>query len=236
MRLKAFLHLTVAVLPIALAGCADSASEIRAKYGDISWTPSELMSTPYERGSVHFTAGRFGLAVQQFELAMGQDPDSVEALNGLAASFDHLQRFDLAERYYLRALNQEPGNAQTLNNLGFSYLIQGRYDLALTYLKDALAHDPMNDMLRGNLQQAEASLELVTRDFLASAVGSAEFGDVMGAPQFLSLRTQLAEEPAPSEGDSPNEVHIQVLAAPENIWVERNSATVQTIITTVSLG
>jgi hypothetical protein len=45
------------------------------------------------------------------------------------------------------------------------------------------------------------------------------------------LRTQLAEEPAPSEGDSPNEVHIQVLAAPENIWVERNSATVQTIIT-----
>jgi len=231
MRLKAFLHLTVAVLPIALAGCADSASEIRAKYGDISWTPSELMSTPYERGSVHFTAGRFGLAVQQFELAMGQDPDSVEALNGLAASFDQLQRFDLAERYYLRALNQEPGNAQTLNNLGFSYLIQGRYDLALTYLKDALAHDPMNDMLRGNLQQAEASLELVTRDFLASAVGSAEFGDVMGAPQFLSLRTQLAEEPAPSEGDSPNEVHIQVLAAPENIWVERNSATVQTIIT-----
>jgi hypothetical protein len=231
MRLKAFLHLTVAVLPIALAGCADSASEIRARYGDTSWTAKELTSTHYDRGSLHFTAGRFGLAVKNFEIAIGQDSDSVEAMNGLAASFDQLQRFELAERYYLRALNLEPDNTQTLNNLGFSYLMQGRYDLALTYLKDALAFDPMNKMVRDNLQQAEASLELETRDFLASAVGSAEFGDVMAAPRFLSLHTQLAEEPATSERDGPQEVQIRVLAVPENIWIERSSATVQTLIT-----
>jgi hypothetical protein len=231
MRLKALLHLTVAVLPIALAGCADSATEIRARYGDSSWTPKELTSTPYDRGSLHFSAGRFGLAVKHFEIAISQDPDSVEALNGLAASFDQLQRFELSERYYLRALNRDPENAQTLNNLGFSYLMQGRYDLALTYLKDALAYDPMNDMVRDNLQQAEASLELETRNFLASAVGSAEFMDVGAAPRFLSLHTQLAEEPAPSERDAPQGVQIQVLAVPENIWIERSSATVQTLVT-----
>jgi Flp pilus assembly protein TadD len=85
----------VAVLPIVLAGCADSATEIRARYGDTSWTPGELTSTPYDRGSLHFTAGRYGLAVKHFEIAIAQDSDSVEALNGLAASFDRLQRFDL---------------------------------------------------------------------------------------------------------------------------------------------
>ena len=80
-----------------------------------------------------------------------------------------MRRFELAERYYLRALNLEPENTQTLNNLGYSYLMQGRYDLALAHLKDAIALDPMNDMGRDNRQQAEASLELDTRDFLASA-------------------------------------------------------------------
>ncbi len=231
MRLKAFLHLTVAALPIALAGCADSAIEIRARYGDTSWTAKELTSTHYDRGSLHFTAGRFGLAVKSFELAISQDSDSVEALNGLAASFDQLRRFELAERYYLRALNLEPDNVQTLNNLGVSYLMQGRYDLALTYMKDALAFDPMNRMVRDNFQQAEASFELETRDFLASAVGSAEFGDVMAAPRFLSLQTQLTEDPATSERDASQEVQIQVLAEPENIWIERSSAVVQTLIT-----
>ena len=229
MSFKSLLKLTVATLPIALAACADSASEIRARYGDSTWTAEELTSTPYDRGRLHFTAGRFGLAVQQFELAIGQDPDSVEALNGLAASFDQLQRYELAERYYLRALNLDPENAQTLNNLGFSYLMQRRYDLALAHLQDAYAFDPMNDMVRDNLQQAEAGLELDSQDFLASAVGSAEFGDVAAAPRSLTLRTQ--EHEGQGDGEDPALVRIEALAARDDIWVERSSAVVQTLVT-----
>ena len=229
MSFKSLLKLTVATLPIALAACADSASEIRARYGDSTWTAEELTSTPYDRGRLHFTAGRFGLAVQQFELAIGQDPDSVEALNGLAASFDQLQRYELAERYYLRALNLDPENAQTLNNLGFSYLMQRRYDLALAHLQDAYAFDPMNDMVRDNLQQAEAGLELDSQDFLASAVGSAEFGDVAAAPRSLTLRTQ--EHEGQGDGEDPALVRIEALAARDDIWVERRSAVVQRLVT-----
>lgn len=237
MRFKAFLHVTVAALPLALAACADSASEIRAKYADSTWTVGDLTSTPYDRGSLHFNAGRFGLAVKHFEIAISQDPDSVKALNGLAASFDRLQRYQLAERYYLRALNLEPDNLQTLNNLGYSYMMQGRHDLALAYLKDALEQDPMNDMVRDNLQQAEASFELESQKFLASAVGSAEFMDVAPAPRYLSLHSNLAENPAPSAPsapgvpEAPQKVQIKALAAPEDIWIERSSAAVQTLVT-----
>jgi Tetratricopeptide repeat/LytR cell envelope-related transcriptional attenuator len=231
MRLKSLLLVSVAVLPVAIAGCADSASEIRARYGKASWTAEELTSTPYDRARQHFTAGRFGLAVKQFEIAVSRDPDSVEALNGLAASFDQLQRFELAERYYLRALNLDPGNTQTLNNLGYSYLMQRRYDLALAYLKDALALDPMNEMVQDNLQQAQASLELETRDFLASAVGSAEFGDVAAAPRTVNLHSQKDAVAAPSGRDVPSAVHIQTLANSDAIWVERSSPVVQSLIT-----
>ncbi len=231
MRFKTFLRLSVAALPIVLAGCADSATEIRARYGNTSWTAEELTSTPYNRGSLHFTAGRFGLAVKHFEIAIAQDSDSVEALNGLAASFDRLQRFELAERYYLRALNLEPDNVQTLNNLGFSYLMQGRHDLALAYLKDAVAKDPMNEMVRDNLQYAEASLELETRNFLASAVGSDEFLDVGAEPRSVSLHTESQDGGATSLDPVSQEVQIRALAAPENIWIERSSAVVQSLVT-----
>jgi LytR cell envelope-related transcriptional attenuator/Tetratricopeptide repeat len=231
MRLKTLLLLTVAALPIVVAGCADSATEIRAKYGDSSWTAEELTSTPYERGKAHYAGGRFGLAVKQFEMALSQDPKSVEALNGLAASFDQLKRFELAERYYLRALTLEPDNAQTLNNLGYSYLMQGRYDLALANLQDAYRLDPMTPRVQDNLQQAQASLELENRDYLASAVGSAEFRDVMEPPRTVNMHTQTAEDPTPGKQDVPPLVQIQTVDPTDDIWVERSTAVVQSLIT-----
>lgn len=231
MKLRAIVLLTVSALPIAFAGCTNSASEIRARYGDSTWTADELISTPYDRAKAHYEAGRFGLAVKQFEIALSDDPKSVAALNGLAASFDRLHRFELAERYYLRALNVAPDDAQTLNNLGYSYLIQGRYDLALAHLQDAYRRDPMNALVRDNLQQAEASLELESRDFLASAVGSAEFRDVMAPPRTVNLQTGRGEDATPGAGKARSEVQIEALGEADGIWVERSSASVQRLIT-----
>jgi len=231
MKLRAIVLLTVSALPIAFAGCTNSASEIRARYGDSTWTADELISPPYDRAKAHYEAGRFGLAVKQFEIALSDDPKSVAALNGLAASFDRLQRFELAERYYLRALNLAPNDAQTLNNLGYSYLIQGRYDLALAHLQDAYRRDPMNELVRDNLQQAEASLELESRDFLASAVGSAEFRDFMAPARTVNLQTRRAEDASPRAGKARSEVQIEALAEADGIWVERRSASVQRLIT-----
>ena len=52
----------------------------------------------YERGKSQFSAGRFGLAVKHFQSAVNREPASIEALNGLAASYDRLGRYDLVRQ------------------------------------------------------------------------------------------------------------------------------------------
>ncbi len=95
----------------------------------------------YERGKSHFSVGQFGLAVKHFQSAVDREPASIEALNGLAASYDRLGRYDLSARYYERALAADPASSQTLNNIGYSYLMQDRFDLAVAYLRDAQSRD-----------------------------------------------------------------------------------------------
>jgi hypothetical protein len=187
-----------------------------------------LTATPYERGKLHFAAGRYGLANKHFESALEQDPDSIEVLNALAASYDQLARFDQAERYYLRALSLDPASRQTLNNLGYSYLMQQRYDIALTYLRDAQDLDPANSLIASNLGQAEAGLDLAMRSFAASPMAAGDLDQLASAPRSTVLRT--GPEPAAAEQVS-DVVHIRVVAARGDLWVERTGSGVQTLIT-----
>ena len=82
----------------------------------------------------------------------------MEALNGLAASYDRLGRYDLSARYYGRALTIEPQSAQTLNNMGYSYLLQERFDLAVAYLRDAYDQERGDTTVAGNWQAANRGL------------------------------------------------------------------------------
>ena len=170
MRIDRFLCLAAFTLPLVLGGCADTLSGLRAVYGGELWGAENSVATSYDLGKRHFADGRYGLAVQQFETAVAQNPGSVEALNGLAATFDRLQRFDQAERLYLRALALQPDSAHILNNLGYSYLIQGKYRLAMAYLSDAQALDSTNPMIAHNYQKSKAALNLETRAFVAASI------------------------------------------------------------------
>lgn len=233
MRIGLFIRLILAVLPFTAAGCADSISDFRATSSGFAWTAEDLATSPYERGKEHYAAGRYGLAVKQFEAALGQDSRSVEALNGLAAAFDRLQRFDLAERYYLRALGVDPENAQTLNNMGFSYLMQKRYDLALTYLRNAEAMDPKNALIHGNVQQAEVGLDLGSQAFVASAVDAVDaFNSLEIEPRTTVLRTKPDAALAGPADDLPSKIKIEAVTSHGgDVWIERTSPTVQTLIT-----
>jgi tetratricopeptide (TPR) repeat protein len=120
--------------------------------------PTESPETPYERGVSAFAAGQFGLATQAFQDVLEQSPESVAALNGLAATYDHLGRYDLAGRYYSRAMAVDPESPQTLNNIGYSYLLQGKFDVAAVFLRDAQQRDANDPAIAANRAIAEAAL------------------------------------------------------------------------------
>jgi tetratricopeptide (TPR) repeat protein len=107
---------------------------------------------PYTRGKLHLEAGRTGLAVHQFRLALERQPDSVPALNGLAIAYDRLGRQDLARHHFERALARDRHHVATLNNLGRWHMRQGRAATATAYLDRALAEDPGNAVVLANLR------------------------------------------------------------------------------------
>ncbi len=153
-----------AALLIALSGCSSGAwSDWRPLLRTTPADPFTAEMTPYERGKKHFQVGHLGLALQSLRTALAENPDSVETLNAIAATYDRLGRFDLAGRYYRRALSIAPRSAQTLNNMGYSFMLQGRLDDASQYLERARALNEVDGTIAANLtivqRLAEAKVE-----------------------------------------------------------------------------
>jgi Tetratricopeptide repeat len=139
-----------------LTGCAES-WPLRALTGAVVTSAQESTSV-LTVGRNHLAAGRFGLAIEAFRKAAKADPNSIEALNGLAVAYDHIGRYDLAVYQYERALILDPGSVRTLNNFGYSYMLQGNFDLATVYLREALQRDSANPAIAANRAIAEAAL------------------------------------------------------------------------------
>ena len=201
---------------LALAACADLTED--GRYSELSF---------YGRGKFHYDAGQYGLAVKHFRSAVDREPGSVEALNGLAASYDRLGRYDLATKYYGRALGADPESTQTLNNIGYSYLLQKRFDLAVAYLRDAHSRDRNDPVIQANRMVAEVayreadlkrSAEMARAEPIAGRRRPAEL--VEARP---NLRITVAAAPSARPAPPPRG---QVKS-----WVERTAPTIQTLVT-----
>ena len=75
-------------------------------------------------GRMQFRNGNFALAVNAFRRATRRAPQSVDAYNGLAASYDRLGRFDLARRYYEEAMAISPADPRVIHNYALSLRLQ----------------------------------------------------------------------------------------------------------------
>lgn len=193
-------------LTLLLGACGTQFDGTRPAFGYSGLAGGESSLSTYERAKADFAAARYGLAVKRFQMAMAEDPESVEAANGLAAAYDKVGRYDLSERFYRRALAMDPDSVQTLNNLGYSMLLQGRNDLALAFFRDAARIDPDNDVIAANAELAVAArMKTRQQPDLASAEPApvpAEVAAVasrierMTASEVL-LRTRPRPEPMP---------------------------------------
>ena len=82
-------------------------------------------------------AGNAAQAISAFRTAMGQDNQSVAALNGIAIAYDRLGRIDLARQHFETALSLEPEAADIAYNLGWTLHRAGKHREAIAWLQRA---------------------------------------------------------------------------------------------------
>ena len=78
-------------------------------------------------------------ALAQFRQAIIAMPNSADALNGVAVSYDRLGRPDIARVYYEAGLALQPDSPTLLNNFGYSLYLQGNLAAAIEPLRAAAA-------------------------------------------------------------------------------------------------
>jgi tetratricopeptide (TPR) repeat protein len=81
-------------------------------------------------------------AIEQFEIAISIDPDSIEALNNLALSYIGLGKNEKAIQLLNSALEKGNPYADIYHNLGLAYLNQKQHYKALNNFQEALRINP----------------------------------------------------------------------------------------------
>jgi Flp pilus assembly protein TadD len=157
------IHLcAAALLALSLGACqsTDLASAVKADTASVTAsTGFDPLAAPRPRpgddelatGKEQFRNGNFGLAEKHFRQAAEQSPSSLEALIGLAASYDQLGRFDLADRAYKEAFRIGGMSSVLLNNRGYSYFLRRDFRKARADFTEALRRDPQNATAKRNM-------------------------------------------------------------------------------------
>jgi hypothetical protein len=83
--------------------------------------------------------GNVALALEAFRIAAREDPNSADALVGMAVCYDRMGRFDLSRRNYETALALAPGDVELLGAFAASLQLQGRTEEALSVRQEIAA-------------------------------------------------------------------------------------------------
>ena len=116
-------YLLTGIAVLALPNCSMNRIAVRAIPDGYGAAPSA--SSALDAGRNFFRRGEYALATVSFRRSLREDGENVDAYNGLAASYDQLNRFDLSRRYYELALAIAPEDGRVLRNLARSFARQG---------------------------------------------------------------------------------------------------------------
>ena len=139
--------------------------------------------------------GNVALALTSFRIAAREDPNSTDALAGIADCYDRMGRFDLSRRYYESALALAPADTQLLGAFAASLQLQGKSAEALSVREEISAR-----------MAASAALENAVAAEIESAappvrIAAAEIKPV--APMKASTPPQPVAVPAASAAPVP---------------------------------
>ena len=121
--------LSLALGSIAVASCSGSAIEVRSIKQPLAEGRQPADSRVAE-GNAQLALGNVGLAIEAYRKALREQPDSVDAMMGLATCYDRMGRSDLSRRHYEMALAVDPANTNVYSHFASSLEAQGQRDEA----------------------------------------------------------------------------------------------------------
>ncbi|HEY0625775.1 MAG TPA: LytR C-terminal domain-containing protein [Allosphingosinicella sp.] len=159
------------------------------------------------QAKAQFRLGNIALALENFRKAARQSPESIDALNGIAASYDRMGRFDLSRRYYEEALALGPGDPKTRHNFAVSLRMQGLHDQALAFEQEERAFDGAEQ----SLAHAEAKPTFV------SPKGQSVTVSLPPAPPLKLATAQVDDSRSASSVEAPEMIVSDTKSAPPTV-------------------
>ncbi len=135
-------------------------------------------------------------ARERYQRVLHDEPQSTEALLGLARMDQLAGRMPEAEQGFRKALKNSPNNPLVLDTLGQFYAAQEKWPQAIDILKQGLQATPNDDVIRFHLAVATAkSGDLVTaKPLFVTSVGEAEAEYNLGLILHDQGKLDLAEQ------------------------------------------
>ena len=93
-------------------------------------------------GRFYLKGGHYEKAVLEYQKAIGMDPESATAYNGIGVAYTMLERYEDAVAAQQKALELQPGFAKAHAGIGLACLRQHKTKLALTHYRQAVALEP----------------------------------------------------------------------------------------------
>lgn len=93
-------------------------------------------------GRFYLKDGYYEKAVSEYQKAIGMDPQSVAAYNGIGVAYTMLEAYDEAIAAQQKALELQPDFAKAHAGIGLAYFRQNKTDLSLKHYRQAVTLDP----------------------------------------------------------------------------------------------
>jgi len=132
-RLKFITQNDASAIPLAAANCEKAAS-----------MDARLLAVHVNLGRLNAAVGKYDLSLQEFQKALEMNPLDGEAIAGVAAAYEHLNRPADAEANLKRAIEQRPDYWNGYVLLGLFYDNQERFPEAIEQFKHAIELTPDN--------------------------------------------------------------------------------------------
>lgn len=124
---------------LAVAACTAGANQVQVR---ALADPASKLGVGSERlaeARGQLVLGNVGLAIEGFRAALREQPNSIEAMRGLARAYDAMGRTDLSRQYYEAALAIAPHDTKSLNAFAQSLDGQGERAQATEVRSEAAA-------------------------------------------------------------------------------------------------